>query len=202
MLSLTVLKTKSDVWRNRLEQTIEGLGIFFHDDVMVEVTCEITGTCNVDQRSFKAYLARWMGYTAIVAPWTRNLIDPRLQSSAIAAAARCTNGTSKTSCNLYWATREKHDSSFGVGEQMAAVEVIQSLLYPTAAGPVTHDSGGISISQPSAGLDPTDENYRRDSVRLSDKIGGSVLTIIVLVGTVAGAWWLLSETDELHFRRE
>ncbi|KAF3031973.1 hydrolase 76 protein [Didymella heteroderae] len=194
--------TQSDVWRNRLEKTIEGLGVFFHENVMIEVTCEIRGTCNVDQRSFKAYLARWMGYTAIVAPWTRDLIVPRLRGSAIAAAAQCTNGTSKTSCNLYWATGEKHDGSFGVGEQMAALEVILNLLYPTVAGPVTHDSGGISHSQPDAGIDPTHHSFPRDSVRLSDKIGGSALTIMVLVGTVAGAWWMLSETDEPHFRRE
>lgn len=85
---------------------------------------------------------------------------------------------------------------------MAAVEVIQNLLYPTVAGPVTHDSCRISPSQPGAGLNTTDEIVPRNSVRLSDKIGGSVLTIIVLVGTLAGAWWMLSETDELHFRRE
>ena len=168
---------------------------------MIEVTCENKGTCNIDQRSFKAYLSRWMGYTAIVAPWTRNLIDPRLHASAIAAAAHCTGGASQSSCNLQWSTGHERGDSFGVGEQMAAVEIIQSLLYPTVAGPVTHNSGGISLSNPNAGLDTPPESLTLDNTTLGSKIGASVLTIIILASTFAGAGWMLSERDEENFRK-
>jgi mannan endo-1,6-alpha-mannosidase len=163
---------------------------------MIEVTCEIEGTCNRDQRFFKAVLSRWMGYTAVVAPWTRDLINPRLQASAIAAAAQCTGGESQTGCNLYWATKNESVGSFGVGEQMAAIEVIQSLLYPFVAGPASRNSGGMSLSRPNAGLDTTSNPPLLDDNTIGDKIGGGFLTLIMLVSTVAGAVWMLSNSDE------
>jgi mannan endo-1,6-alpha-mannosidase len=169
---------------------------------MIEVTCEIEGTCNIDQRSFKAYLSRWMGYTAIVAPWTRDLINPRLQASAMAAAAQCTGGESQTRCNLYWATKNELVASFGVGEQMAAMEVIQSLLYPFAAGPASRNSGGSSLSRPNAGLDTTSELPLIKDSTVGEKIGGIFLTVFMLVGTVAGTVWMLSERDEPNYRQE
>ncbi|KAL6171677.1 hypothetical protein ACJQWK_02682 [Exserohilum turcicum] len=149
--------TQSDIWRTRLEGIVGGLSIFFRDNVMTEISCENRGRCNIDQRSFKAYLSRWMAYTAMVAPWTRDSIDPRLEASAIAAAAQCTDEAGQSSCNLYWAAGNEHGRSFGVGEQMAALEVIQSLLYPVVTGPVSRNSGGTSLSSPNAGLDNT--NY-------------------------------------------
>jgi mannan endo-1,6-alpha-mannosidase len=93
-VSLTSNKTGSDLWRNRVRGIITELNVFFEDDVIIEVTCEIEDTCNIDQQSFKAYLSRWMGYTVIVASWTRNSINLRLQASAMAAAAQCTGGKS------------------------------------------------------------------------------------------------------------
>jgi mannan endo-1,6-alpha-mannosidase len=169
---------------------------------MIEGTCETEGTCNIDQRSFKAYLSRWMGYTAIVAPWTRGLINPRLQASAMAAAAQCTGGENQTGCNLYWATKNERVASFGVGEQMAAMEVIQSLLYPFVAGPASRNSGGSSLSRPNAGLDTASELPILKESTVGDKIGGSSLTVLMLVSTVAGAVWMLSERDEPNYRRE
>jgi mannan endo-1,6-alpha-mannosidase len=163
---------------------------------MIEVTCEIEGICDIDQRSFKAYLSRWMGYTAVVAPWTREMINPRLQASAIAAAAQCTGGESQSGCNLYWATKNERVSSFGVGEQMAAIEVIQSLLYPFAAGPASRNSGGTSLSRPNAGLATASQSPLLMDSTVGDKIGGVFLTVIVLVSTVAGAVWILSERNE------
>jgi mannan endo-1,6-alpha-mannosidase len=201
-VSLTSNKTGSDLWRNRVRGIITGLNVFFEDDVMIEVTCEIEGTCNIDQRSFKAYLSRWMGYTAIVAPWTRDSINPRLQASAMAAAAQCTGGESQTDCNLYWATKDERVNSFGVGEQMAAVEVIQSLLYPFVAGPASRNSGGTSLSRPNAGLDTASEPRLLNNSTVGDKIGVAFLTVIMLVSTITGAVWMLSERDEPNSRQE
>jgi hypothetical protein len=98
---------------------------------MTEVACENNGKCDTDQRSFKAYLSRWMGYTCIVAPWTREFLDPLIKASAQAAAKQCNSGPNQTSCGLRWIDNGKNDGSFGVGEQMAALEIVQSLLYPT-----------------------------------------------------------------------
>lgn len=159
---------------------------------MTEVACENNGKCDVDQRSFKAYLARWMGYTAIVAPWTRELIDPYLKASAQAAAKQCIGGANQTSCGLRWIDNGVNDGSFGVGEQMAAMEVVQSLLYPTVSGPVTLEAGGISASNPNAGNDAPTTTVKFNTVTTGDKAGASILTILVLVSILVGAWWMVS----------
>jgi mannan endo-1,6-alpha-mannosidase len=169
---------------------------------MIEVTCEVQGTCNIDQRSFKAYLSRWMGYTAAVAPWTRDLINPRLQASAMAAAAQCTGGESLAGCNLYWATKNERVGSFGVGEQMASMEVIQSLLYPFVAGPASRKSGGTSLSRPNAGLDAESESPPITNSTVGDKVIASFLTVIMVASTVTGVVWMLSEGDEPNYRQE
>lgn len=59
---------------------------FFNGTIMIEVACEATKLCNIDQQTFKAYLSRWMAATVKVAPWTHDTIMPLLRSSAEAAA--------------------------------------------------------------------------------------------------------------------
>ncbi|KAJ4358967.1 hypothetical protein N0V95_002583 [Ascochyta clinopodiicola] len=184
--------TQSDLWRTRLKGLIDGAGVFFNNSVMTEVACENNGKCDVDQRSFKAYLARWMGYTALIAPWTREYIDPLLQASAKAAAAQCTGGANQTSCGLRWIDNGANDGSFGVGEQMAALEVVQALLYSTVSGPATQTNGGVSVSDPNAGADVPQTPVSFNAVTTGDKAGASILTILVLVSIVAGAWWMVS----------
>ncbi|CBX93370.1 hypothetical protein LEMA_P042710.1 [Plenodomus lingam JN3] len=160
---------------------------------MTEVACENNGKCDVDQRSFKAYLSRWMGYTAIVAPWTAEFIDPLLRASAQAAAKQCTGGPDGTSCGLRWIDNGRNDGSFGVGEQMAALEIVQSLLHSTVGGPATAQAGGISVSNPTAGSDaPKAPPTSANPVTTGDKAGASILTLLVLVGILVGAWWMVA----------
>lgn len=171
---------------------INATDVFFYDNVMIEVACENNGKCDNDQRSFKAYLARFMGWTAIVAPWTRDMIDPLLKTSAAAAALQCNAGVNQTSCGLRWVDKGKNDGSFGVGESMAAMEVVQSLLYTQISGPVTHQTGGLSVSNPNAGANVPKTPITFSNVTTGDKAGASILTLIVLVGILVGAWWMVS----------
>ncbi|RYN24565.1 Mannan endo-1,6-alpha-mannosidase [Alternaria arborescens] len=186
--------TQNQLWKDRVQGILNGLDVFFKDGVMTEVACENNGMCNVDQRSFKAYLARWLGYTAIVAPWTREQIDPLLKASAKAAAAQCNAGADQASCGLRWTKNGINDGSFGVGEQMAALEIVQALLYPTVDGPATTERGGISQSNPNAGIEaPNDDGSTHfDSISTRDRVGASVLTVLVVGGSLVGAWWMVS----------
>lgn len=185
-------QTQNELWKGRLQGLIDGISVFFKDGVTTEVACENNNKCDVDQRSFKAYLARWLGYTAIVAPWTRDQIDPLLKTLAKAAAAQCNAGKDQVSCGLRWVNNGENDGSFGVGEQMAALEIVQALLYPTVSGPVTAERGGISKSDPDAETNVPADSTTVNSVTASDRVGASILTIIVLVGTIVGAWWVVS----------
>ncbi|KMU86807.1 mannan endo-1,6-alpha-mannosidase DCW1 [Coccidioides immitis H538.4] len=89
------------IWRERVQGMIDGLRPFFPEqaDIMVEYSCEPHDNCLTDQRSFKAFLSRWMAETTQLAPFTRELIMPKLRASAMAAAKACTGekdgGTSK-----------------------------------------------------------------------------------------------------------
>ena len=52
--------------------------------------------CNVDQRSFKAYFSRWLADTAILAPFTHDIIMPKLAKGATAAIKVCNGGDTGT----------------------------------------------------------------------------------------------------------
>jgi mannan endo-1,6-alpha-mannosidase len=184
--------TQNDKWRTRVQGVMDGINVFFKDNVMTEVACENNGKCDVDQRSFKAYLSRFMAYTAAVAPWTRDQLNPLLQTSAQAAAKQCNGGPNQTSCGLKWTNGGVNDGSFGVGEEMSAMEIIQSLLYTTKPGPVTLDKGGISKSNPNAGDTSTDTPITFNVVTTGDKAGAGILTLFVLVSILVGAWWMVS----------
>src|SRR5262249_17216976 len=123
---------------------------FFDNDVMYEATCEPNQSCNTDQRSFKAYLSRWLALTTQMAPWTTEIIMPKLRKSAVAAARHCSYGDDGNTCGLRWNIPE-WDGFMGVGEQLSALEVIQNTLVQDARVPVTENEGGISVGNPDAG---------------------------------------------------
>jgi mannan endo-1,6-alpha-mannosidase len=188
-------KTGSDEWKTKLLGIINATDIFFSKDapnVMFEVACEANGKCNNDQRSFKAYLARWMGYTAKVAPFTRDLIMPKLTASAQAAAKQCNAGANQTTCGLKWTQNGQNDGSFGPGEQMAAMEVMQALLLDEVAGPVGQDTGGVSKSNPNAGSNAETKPITFGGITTGDKAGAGFVTTLVLLGIIGGAWWMVS----------
>lgn len=163
------------------------------DNVIAEVMCESIGTCNIDQRSFKAYLARWMAMAAVKAPFTYDRIKPILESSADAAVATCTGGGDGNQCGLRW-TQRTFDDSTGVGEMMSALEIIQANLIDYVEGPVTADTGGTSEGDPNAGqgsrVGPSDLN--RSTVTTGDRVGAGLLTVVAVCFVVGGAWWLVA----------
>lgn len=85
-----------------------------------------------------------------MAPWTTDLIMPKLRTSAIAAAAACSHGVDKNTCGMKWYQSE-WDGLFGVGEQISALEVIQNTLVHVVGMPVTEKEGGTSEGNPAAG---------------------------------------------------
>lgn len=165
---------------------------FFVNDTMHE-SCESSPIgCNLDQRSFKAYFSRWLADTAILAPFTRDIIMPKLAKSAKAAIKVCTGGDTGTQCGQRWSTGV-NDDSFGVGEQMSALEVVQSNLIDEGSGWVSDVQGtGSSISNPSAGSGPRRPDvYVVTPATKADRIGAGILTTLVLAGVVGGTVMLI-----------
>lgn len=160
---------------------------------MSEVACEGNGKCDVDQMSFKAYLARWMAATTKMAPFTYDAVQALLASSATAAAQQCSGGNNGRMCGLKWTNGATWDGTSGVGQQMSALEVIQSNLIAQVAGPVTNETGGTSVGNPLAGSggDSTAAALGYGRTTTGDRIGASFLTLLVLVTVLGGAWWMI-----------
>ncbi|KAK3079774.1 hypothetical protein LTS18_003943 [Coniosporium uncinatum] len=182
----------SDVWYQRTMGILNGTSVFFKNNVMFEVACEPNGKCNVDQRSFKAYLSRWMAQTTQLAPWTTDIIMPLLQTSAQAAAKSCNPGDGGgIVCGLQWTTGS-FDGSTGVGEQMSAMEVFQSNLISKVTGPLTNGTGGTSVGDPNAGSQSGQSPLQLEAVTTGDKAGAGILTTIILAGILGGSWWMVA----------
>lgn len=138
------------IWHTRAQGFLNSTATFTGDrkDIMFEAACELNPSssqdgCNVDQRSFKAYLSRWMAATTLLAPWTADTIMPYLRSSALAATQSCSGGTDGVTCGQRW-WGQGWDGGYGVGEQMSALEVIQSNLISRVRGPLSGLTGGTS----------------------------------------------------------
>ncbi|KAF8539949.1 glycoside hydrolase [Trichophaea hybrida] len=177
-------------------------------NIMCESACESSPpytnapTCNTDQRSFKAYLARFMALTYQLVPSTQDWIMARLSASATAAAKSCTGGDDGQTCGLSWIMQKYDGSPFGiakggVGEHMAALEVFQSLLVPGAKAPVTQKNGGTSVGDASAGSGTSglsaEDLMQTSPTTQGDRAGAGILTTICLGGLVGLTYWLIRE---------
>lgn len=182
------------MWRERTQGILENTNVFFHPekkDVMYEAACEPNGKCNVDQRSFKAYLSRWMAASTKLAPWTADYTMPKIKTSAQAAAAQCSGGGNGKTCGMRWTNDGVWDGETGVGEQMSALEVIQSLLIDQVSGPLTNETGGTSRGDYNAGTGSNADPEAFDTITTGDKVGAGFLTLFVLVGLIGGGVWMV-----------
>lgn len=183
------------LWQSRVNGLLTGLRVFFigsNYDIMTEVACEGVVLCDDDQQSFKAYLARWMAATTKWAPWTYSTIKPLLEASASAAAAQCTGGNNGRMCGLRWANNSGiWDGTTGVGQQMAAMEVVLGTMIQKMDAPVTNSTGGTSLSQHTLS---TLELIR--PISRADGAGAYFLTVIVVLSVLGGMTFVFHDGEE------
>lgn len=180
----------SDLWGARTWGLLQGMDVFFKNSVMQEIACEPSSTCNVDQLSFKAYLSRWMAATIKMAPFTHDTVMSYLRPSAEAAAKQCSSGSNSRQCGISWTTRSPWDDYTGVGQQMSALEVIQSNLIDQVPGPFTSNTGGTSKGDRISGHSKTHSIMPPTA---KDKIGAGFLTSAVMVIFLRCGWWMIKE---------
>lgn len=187
----------SDIWRERIGNILNSSNSFFFSqtvpNVMVETYCEPSNTCNTDNWSFKAYLSRWMAATTKMAPWTYDIVMERIRASAAGAALQCSGGSSGTLCGMKWTEGAKYDGTTGVGQQMSALEVIQSLLISRVAAPVTNSTGGTSRGDPAAGSSGTfDPSLPQGAIQQKDRVGAGFLTTLIIISGIGSVWWMIA----------
>jgi mannan endo-1,6-alpha-mannosidase len=182
----------SAIWKERVDGMLNGIDVFFpNDNIMVEVACENNGLCDVDQHSFKAYLARWMAATTKMAPYTYDAIMAKLGPSAQAAAQQCSGGDKGQTCGFKWTQNTTWDGSYGVGQQMAALEVIQSNLISKVSGPVTNTTGGTSKGDNNAGTSSSTNIEVILPATTGDRVGAGFLTTVILIIFIGTIWWMI-----------
>ncbi|AMD19656.1 HCL495Cp [Eremothecium sinecaudum] len=189
--------TGSDIWHERTRNFLQSAVVFFDDDeILHEAACQGVGpdgvnTCNVDQRSFKAYFSRFLGLTAQLVPESRTQIMSWLRASALAAASSCSGGYDGHTCGMNWFIGH-WDGVYGLGEQMAALEVFQNLRCLDRPAPYTAADGGSSIGNFAAGTTPV--KYRAPPLNINrGDIGGAVIitTIIGITIAVCVVWLVI-----------
>lgn len=193
------------LWRERVDGLLNGTMVFFTGpdaNVMTEVACEPVNLCDLDQQSFKAYLSRWMAATTKWAPFTRGRIAPLLRASAMAAASTCTGGDNGRMCGLKWTNSSKWDGTQGVGQQMAAMEVLLANIVDSARDPAANGSGGLSKGDPGAGgadvgrTSPWGIVDGGEPVTRGGRAGAWILTVLALLGLLTGTVFVLTEEEE------
>ncbi|KAJ4416574.1 hypothetical protein N0V85_002236 [Neurospora sp. IMI 360204] len=184
-----------EVWRSRVDGLINGLGVFFtgpQRNIMTEVACESVNLCDLDQQSFKAYLSRAMAATTKWAPWTYYRIKPLIESTAIAATSTCIGGSNGRMCGLKWTEHGKWDGTTGVGQQMAAMELVLANMIQHVTAPVTNHTGGTSAGDPGAGggdvgkTDPFSIAVPYPPISTADRVGAWIITAVMILGLVCG----------------
>ena len=131
----------SRTWVDRTTGLLDATATFFSPyqnatNVMFEAQCELDYSCNVDQLSMKAYLARWLAGTSQMAPYTAGRIGSLLKASALGAAASCTGGPYGNTCGVRWYVNA-FDNHTGLGQQLCATEIFYSLLVNGTSPPNT-----------------------------------------------------------------
>lgn len=201
------------LWKTRLDgiirstiqtfyfnSTAAGAGVA-GNAVMVEQFCEDRKFCDIDQRSFKGYLTRWMARATQLAPYTYDTIRPLLENSAVAAAKACSGspaaaefrGIPGTACGFRWTTGG-FDGLVGVGEQMNALSAVSTLLVDSTAVPVTADTGGTSKGDPTGGNGPqrSDRGARElRPITKGEKAAAGILTGAMLMGVIGGVTFVM-----------
>ena len=163
---------------------------------MYEVACEGPATCDTDNYSFKAYLARWMVASTKYAPFIHDTVMTKISASASAAALQCSGGSNKQMCGQKWTNGANWDNTQGVGQQMGALAVIQANLIDEVFTPVTNRTGGTSQGNVNAGGSSrggsSTPSYLTDAIGSKDKAGAGILTTLVLIAVIGGAWWMVA----------
>lgn len=184
--------TEDSKWETAATQIVSGMSIFLDSNVLYERQCQSSGTCTTDERSFRSITARCLGLTAKLVPSLQSTIMEILDASASGAAASCSGGTDGVTCGQDW-SKGSWDDLYGLGEQISALEAIQSTLILTRDAPYTADAGGSSTGDVNAGMTSTDDttNPHQITVTKSDKARAGVVTAFVLAIVVALAVWMV-----------
>lgn len=121
-------------------------------------------------------------------------MQPYFLSTAEAVALSCNPGGDGAECGQRWDTGDFFNAT-GPGEQMCALEAMNAMLIEQAYSPLTAKTGGTSKGDPGAGTQDDGANGvppPPGRITTADRAGAGILTALVLIGTVGGAYYLVT----------
>lgn len=187
--------TEDKKWLDRADHIWNRAKVFFKNGkVMYEAACQPTKRCNNDQRTFKGIFSRLLGLTMKMAPTMRPDIMEKLVSSANAAAQSCSGGSDGHTCGQNW-FYNGWDNMYGLGEQICALDLFNTLLIDEQHPPLTAKTGASSKGDGAAGTNSSSssssEGLRKLDLATKDVAGASIITAVVLIVMLGSTWWLL-----------
>ncbi|KAH7025766.1 family 76 glycosyl hydrolase [Microdochium trichocladiopsis] len=193
-----------ELWETRITNLLNGtIRDFFPNGIAYEASCEPIMSCTTDMLSFKGYTARWLTQMTQLAPFTASTILPILQTSAKAAVAQCTGGSTGRECGFQWSSG-KFDGSVGAGQTMDVLGAVSSLLVQQGAAPeapLTSSDGGTSPSDPSAGSTSVHLSDPASSADLpvttGDRAGAGIATVVFVALMAAIYAWMMESAQRI-----
>jgi mannan endo-1,6-alpha-mannosidase len=186
--------TGEEVWLDRAKLIWNRTQVFFHNQIVYEAACApLTGVCkcDTDMLCFKGILMRFLGLVMLMAPdYFQAEIWPYVETSAQAAAASCSGGTDGHTCGFTW-FNYTWDGTWGLGQQIDALDTFNTLLINTMPGPYTQQDLGLNETYGDAGLNTTDTYATALILGTKDKVGAGILTAAVVLTLMGSTWWLL-----------
>lgn len=182
----------TQIWVDRTTGLLAATDTFFTPypnatDIMFEAACELQTSCNVDQWSMKAYLARWLATSSIVAPYIAGRVGTLLRASALGAVSACTSGAYGNTCGSKWYVKG-FDGVTGLGQQLSALEVVTGLLangsmaprhqpQVTIAFPTALPTSVVPTADPTSTANPLHDQTPGNGVSKKDtiKFGGLLI---------------------------
>lgn len=192
--------SKDDKWLAPLQGI---LGAFFktffaHEKVLSEFLCEDTHNCDADAYSFKSYDMRWLILTMQMVPELKDTIWPYYQASTLGAAGQCSGPGN--ACGFNWSS-PTYDAPTGLGQEMSALAAVGGSVYniDNLTLPFTLVAGGTSkpAADPASQVQSSGDSNSTPSapVATSDRAGAAILTILCILSTLAGAYWIMFAAD-------
>nr|POE56284.1 mannan endo-1,6-alpha-mannosidase dcw1 [Quercus suber] len=191
--SYMVNYTHEQQWMDTASSIFQKMQGFFlsssTDQILIEVACAPSRSCNTDAQAYLAILARALAnQRALTAnanstTTTSGQTTAILQDSAVGAARQCVEQNGTFACGTDW-TQESWDGTSGLGQSLSALEVILANLPQVALKTSTSDAGTVT-----GGSAPGDGNATTASTSPSPSVpvnGASVKTgsIFAVVGAL------------------
>lgn len=183
--------TQEEKWLNRVLGFLGSSKIFFDENgIMFESACMKIHTCKTDQRAFRAYFARCLALTAVLVPQTYDTIYNRLETTAKGVANSCVGGYDGHTCGMNW-SYPGWDGYYGLGEEMSALEVVQSLMIKTKKMILTLQDGASSTGDPLFGNTTYKPQAKLLDLNKGDTAGASIITVIVGITIIALGYYVI-----------